>query len=158
MSFPCRAFASTPRVRSDGLPGIRGIRGGSPSHFTASVTGYYDAQRSMSDFVSECGTSVAFCAGVARVDGRSFGLEVLLRRSITQHLSGWLAYTLSRTERFLGRDTYLSLFDRTPSCRPCSSTNSGAAYALACERRTTRVVRSFVPPSASAPRMNLRMG
>jgi hypothetical protein len=84
-----------------------------PSDLTASLTGYYDGQRAMSDFVSECGTSVAFCAGVARVDGRSFGVELLLRRALTQRFSGWLSYTLSRTERFLGRDTYLSLFDRT---------------------------------------------
>lgn len=84
-----------------------------PSGVTASVKGYYNAQRAMSDFVSECGTSVAFCAGVARVDGRSFGLEVLIRRSLASHLSGWLSYTLSRTERFLGADTFLSIFDRT---------------------------------------------
>lgn len=84
-----------------------------PTDITASLTGYYSGQRAMSDFVSECGTSVAFCAGVARVDGRSFGIEVLLRRALTRRLSGWLSYTLSRTERVLGRDTYLSLFDRT---------------------------------------------
>ncbi len=30
--------------------------------------------------------------------GRSYGLELLLRHQITQHFYGWLAYTLSRTE------------------------------------------------------------
>jgi outer membrane receptor protein involved in Fe transport len=30
--------------------------------------------------------------------GRSFGLEILLRHKITRHFYGWIAYTLSRTE------------------------------------------------------------
>lgn len=34
-----------------------------------------------------------------RVRGRSFGGEVLLRRPLTERLSGWLSYTLSRTTR-----------------------------------------------------------
>jgi hypothetical protein len=31
--------------------------------------------------------------------GRAYGLEVLLRHDVTEHLYGWLAYTLSRSER-----------------------------------------------------------
>ena len=34
-----------------------------------------------------------------RVDGRAYGAELLLRRSFTEKLSGWLSYTLSRSER-----------------------------------------------------------
>ncbi len=34
-----------------------------------------------------------------RVGGRTYGLELLLRRSLTQKLTGWISYTLSRTTR-----------------------------------------------------------
>jgi len=32
-----------------------------------------------------------------RVDGRAFGLEVLLKRSFTKRIGGWISYTLSRS-------------------------------------------------------------
>jgi hypothetical protein len=35
-------------------------------------------------------------------DGRSYGLEVLLRRAVSKRLYGWVAYTLSRSERVIG--------------------------------------------------------
>jgi hypothetical protein len=35
-------------------------------------------------------------------DGESYGMEVLLRRSLTNRLSGWLAYTLSKSDRLVG--------------------------------------------------------
>ena len=35
----------------------------------------------------------------ARVRGRSVGLELLVKRAITERLSGWVSYTLSRTTR-----------------------------------------------------------
>ncbi len=35
-------------------------------------------------------------------DGRSFGVEVLLRRPLGKRLHGWLAYTLSKSERVVG--------------------------------------------------------
>src|SRR5262249_40893656 len=31
--------------------------------------------------------------------GRAYGLEILLRREITEHFFGWIAYTLSRSEQ-----------------------------------------------------------
>jgi hypothetical protein len=39
---------------------------------------------------------------VERRDGESYGLEILLRRSLTNRLSGWLAYTLSKSDRLIG--------------------------------------------------------
>jgi hypothetical protein len=34
--------------------------------------------------------------------GQSYGVEVLLRRALTKRLYGWLAYTLSKSERLIG--------------------------------------------------------
>jgi hypothetical protein len=50
---------------------------------------------------------------VDRPDGRSYGMELLLRRPFTQALSGTLAYTLSRSTRRLGASDVPSSFDRT---------------------------------------------
>jgi TonB family protein len=38
--------------------------------------------------------------------GRSYGLEVLLRHEITEHLFGWIAYTFSRSEERLRNEPY----------------------------------------------------
>jgi hypothetical protein len=62
------------------------------------------------------------CPSNSPVEGRALGLEVLVRRSLSERLSGWLSYTLSRSVRashFLTLDardvvaTVPSDFDRT---------------------------------------------
>jgi hypothetical protein len=40
---------------------------------------------------------------LVRRDGRSYGLEVMLRRPENERLYGWLSYTLSKSERVVGR-------------------------------------------------------
>ena len=40
---------------------------------------------------------------LVRRDGRSYGLEVMIRRPETERLHGWLSYTLSKSERVVGR-------------------------------------------------------
>jgi outer membrane receptor protein involved in Fe transport len=44
-------------------------------------------------------------------EGRSYGAQVLLRRKLGQGFSGWLAYTLSRSERHYVGDPGYRLFD-----------------------------------------------
>jgi hypothetical protein len=77
------------------------------------VTGFYTSAHDLTDFVSDCGTFAQTCSVVDRVDGRTYGLEVLLERALSQRLGGWIAYTVSRAERRLGSAAYLSPFDRT---------------------------------------------
>ncbi|HEY8943285.1 MAG TPA: energy transducer TonB, partial [Polyangiaceae bacterium] len=45
--------------------------------------------------------------------GQGYGLEVSIRRAMTQRLGGYFAYTLSRTTRSLGRAHQPASFDRT---------------------------------------------
>jgi hypothetical protein len=45
--------------------------------------------------------------------GRAYGLEVMAHRPMTRRLSGFASYTLSRSERYLGRYAGPSTFDRT---------------------------------------------
>ncbi|MGD0674604.1 MAG: TonB-dependent receptor [Polyangiaceae bacterium] len=108
-----------PGLRVDPTSGLQavyqmaqGVEANLPSAMFASLTGFYDVDHNTSDFASECGTITADCNLVDRVDGRTYGMEVLLRRSLGQRLSGWISYTLSRAERRIGNVPYLSPFDR----------------------------------------------
>jgi hypothetical protein len=62
------------------------------------------------------------CPNNQPIRGRAYGIELLLRRSFSKRLSGWLSYTLSRATReahFITPDgaddlaTVVSEFDRT---------------------------------------------
>jgi hypothetical protein len=79
----------------------------------AKITAFYNVQRNVNDFVSDCGAFAVACSVVDQVDGRTFGVELLLQRPLTRRLGGWIAYTLSRAERRVGGVPYLSPFDRT---------------------------------------------
>jgi hypothetical protein len=84
-----------------------------PLALTATVTAFYNADRGMNDFVSDCGALAINCSVVSRVDGSTYGLEVIVQRSFSEKLSGWLSYTLSRAERNIEGLPFLSPFDRT---------------------------------------------
>jgi hypothetical protein len=90
-----------------------GIEARLPLALKGRVTGFYNAVHNMSDFVSDCGTFAQACSVIDRVDGRTYGLEVIVERTLGQRLGGWVSYTLSRAERRIGEVAYLSPFDRT---------------------------------------------
>jgi hypothetical protein len=83
-----------------------------PWNLRAKATAFFHADRGMSDYVADCGSLASVCSEVSRVDGRTYGLEVLVQRPFGERLSGWLAYTLSRAERWIGNALYLSPVDR----------------------------------------------
>jgi hypothetical protein len=90
-----------------------GVEANLPWSLRARVTGFYNAERNMSDFVSDCGTFAEACSVVDRVDGRTYGLEVRVERPLVHRFGGWISYSLSRSERHLGNVDFLSPFDRT---------------------------------------------
>lgn len=112
------------------LPGaqIAGLRGGLqrtvqssagvelalPDDMTASVTAFDQAFFNLSDPLGFSRT-IAANADVAdiRTLGRAFGLELMVRRSLTRKLGGILSYTLSRSTRTRDSIDSLSAFDRT---------------------------------------------
>lgn len=63
-----------------------------------------------------------------RPNGRSYGLELLLRRPFTRNLSGSLAYTLSRSTRRIGVEDVPSSFDRTHIFNASAGYKVGAGY------------------------------
>jgi TonB family protein len=79
---------------------------------TATATGFHNAFFNMSDTL---GASPG--GGVNNLDqrsmGQAYGLEIYVHRDLTERLGGYLSYTLSRSTRSLGNETFLSAFDRT---------------------------------------------
>lgn len=81
-----------------------------PAGITVAPTLFEHESRGMTDLSATCSDNprsypdldkqvdVAQCAA-ARVSGRTYGLELLARRSLTKRLTGLVAYTLSRTTR-----------------------------------------------------------
>ncbi len=70
-----------------------------------------------------------------RTLGHAYGLELLLKRNLTDRLGGFVSYTLSRSMRSYGSRTYVATFDRTHVA------NAAVAYDLGRRWRAgTRVV------------------
>lgn len=81
----------------------QGVEVGLPLGFTLTPTVFFHRYLGLTDFMTTCGETGDVendddCVE-ERVRGRTVGLEVLLRRSLTQRLTGWIAYTLSRNTR-----------------------------------------------------------
>jgi hypothetical protein len=71
-----------------------------PEGFVASVTGFLHHYEGLPDLTAPC----VFAAGgdecvAQRVEGRAYGLELLVRRPLTERFSVLASYTLSRSER-----------------------------------------------------------
>ncbi len=84
-----------------------------PYEIDASATVYQNIQLNLTDPLSTIHTTEQVEPGEdVRGMGSGRGLEILLERSISQKLGGYLAYTLAYTERSLGRYSGPSSFDR----------------------------------------------
>jgi hypothetical protein len=100
-----------------------------PAGITATLDGFVHNYTGLADFYEACpgggGTSCNF-------NGRSFGLELYVKRPLTKRFGWWLAYTLSRTERdafYSGHWTrVLSQFDRTHVVQAVAAANLGKGW------------------------------
>ena len=81
---------------------------------TAQATVFQNIQINMTDALSTTRfNSVEDISRDPRVQGSGRGLELLLRRPLTERLGGYLSYTLSRATRSVGRERGPASFDRT---------------------------------------------
>jgi hypothetical protein len=86
-----------------------------PAKFTAKATVFQNAIFNLSDLLSvvrepEIADDADFNT---RVRGHTYGLELMLRRPLTEKLGGYFAYTLSRSERVFEGQDFIASFDRT---------------------------------------------
>ena len=82
----------------------------------------------------------------AQTQGTAYGLELFVKRKLTEHFGGFLSYTLSRSTRTYGNQTFISAYDRTHVL------NVAAAYDLGRNWRAgARVVFYTGLPKAPDP-------
>ena len=65
-----------------------------------------------------------------RTDGQAYGLELMVRRSLSRRLGGFLSYTLSRSRRFSGRVSGPATTDRTHVLNVAASYDLGRNWRL----------------------------
>jgi TonB family protein len=95
-----------------------GVEARLPEKITGALTVFHHAYRGLSDLLATCvdrraSTASNDCDVDERATGASDGLEVLVRRDLSERLGFWIAYTLSRTTRTFRGETFASQFDRT---------------------------------------------
>lgn len=84
-----------------------------PYRISAQVTGYFHSYGNLTDFLATCSPEETKCSFYERAGGRSYGLELLLQRSLSERLGAQIAYTLSRSERTADGETFAADSDRT---------------------------------------------
>lgn len=91
-----------------------GVRLKLPEDVSASATAYGALHLDLSDPIaaSRSGGGDPFIGPPLRWLGRSYGLELMLRRGLTRKLGGYLAYTLSRSQRSIERRSEPAPYDR----------------------------------------------
>jgi TonB family protein len=99
------------------LQSSMGVEATLPFNIETRLTGFYNRMYNLQRATSELadtpqGPRRLFFADDGQ--GRSYGLEVLIRRRLERGLFGWLSYTLSRSERFVENGTVVPFtFDQT---------------------------------------------
>jgi hypothetical protein len=127
--FPGLRMATLDRGLQEAYQMAQGLEWELPEKSRVTATVFHNAYRKLNDGLSVClAESGGDCDIDTRVPGRSYGLELLFKRDLTQRIGGWLAYTLSRSERTYQGTTFLSSFDRTHVLTIASSANLGLGW------------------------------
>jgi TonB family protein len=99
-----------------------------PKKITATTTLFHTSFANLSDALAVCAGSDSGCDVDTRVSGSANGLELLLKRPLTETFGFVLAYTLSRSDRtYLGRSA-ASDFDRTHVLSGAASYDLGGGF------------------------------
>jgi TonB family protein len=109
-----------------------GVEADLPFGFTGTATAFFNGFFGMSDALGTAGRD----GGDDDIDinarslGNSLGLEVFLKRRLTERLGGYVSYTLSRTTRAIGRESFVPRFDRTHVLNAAVSWDPGRGWRL----------------------------
>jgi hypothetical protein len=110
--IPGLTFVEPNPVLQTALQTSQGVVVALPGDVTVQATGFLHSYLDLTDLTATCpsvfgaGVLVGNAPGITdnlcltqHVRGRAFGGELLVRRNLTKRLSGWIAYTLSRSTR-----------------------------------------------------------
>jgi TonB family protein len=135
-----------------------GLEARLPEKITASFVLFHHAYRGLSDLLATCverraSTASNDCDVDERANGSSDGLEVLMKRDLSERLGFWVAYTLSRTTRTFRGETFASQFDRTHVLSASGSAVLGKGWRFGARFSyvTGRPVTASLRPQASTP-------
>ncbi len=118
LPIPALSFSQLGRGLQTAYQMSEGVEVKLPWRFIGTATGFLNDFTGLAQLSNDCPSQAPPSCASTTVDGRSFGLELMVRRTLTERLTGWLSYTLSRATRdaFNGADgtwTHrLSEFDR----------------------------------------------
>lgn len=155
-----------------GAQASQGLEVALPEGFTLTPTLFYNHTIGLTDFLATCAEDGGDVNDFEndddcvdrRVRGRTFGMELLLRRALTKKLTGWFAYTLSRTTRTVRRTgiaaTIPGDFDRTHVINVIGAYDLGrnwrfgARFYFYSGRPYSPSYRGFPVPPFNSQRMN----
>lgn len=123
LPFPALNFSQLSRGLQTSYQYSEGVELKLPLGLSATANAFLHDFTGLADFYEQCPDGQHSCT----FGGRAIGLEILVRRRLTERFTGWLSYTLSRVERdatyqpvvyggFLGEVQWtrrISEFDRT---------------------------------------------
>lgn len=150
------------------IQGAFGVEATLPAHVNFSLTGYWQQFYNINDAVLDF--TIAICTApppesltgapatiMRQVDGQSYGMELLLRKKVGR-FTGWLSYTLSRSERRYSCGLRPSDYDQTHVLNLVAQVRlpwnlmAGARFLL----QTGRPVTMLQPPDYAATVRNNR--
>lgn len=99
-----------------------------PHRFTATLGGFHHEYRNMHDLFALGGDDGSAFDAPRTMSGQATGLELSLRRPLTERLGGVISYTLSRNTRNLGVRDIVNGFDRTHVLNVALSANVGKGF------------------------------
>lgn len=99
LPIPALSFSQLGRGLQTAYQASEGVEAKLPWGFSATTTVFGNDFAGLAQLTNDCPLDAPSSCAATTVHGRSYGVEVLVRRSLTARLSGWLSYTLSRSER-----------------------------------------------------------
>jgi TonB family protein len=113
--LPGFEFADLRGGLQKGVQSAAGVEWRLPDEWVAKGTLFQATYFDLSDLLSlvQYGDELDDIGPSTRTIGHAYGFEAVIRRPLTKKFGGYLAYTLSRSERSVGRVHHVASFDRT---------------------------------------------
>ncbi|XXT22403.1 TonB-dependent receptor plug domain-containing protein [Sorangium sp. So ce429] len=116
-----------------GLLASAGVELRLPEGFRATVTAFRSGFFNLSDALGNRppGTDIGLAQRAElRATGSTHGLEIYAHRSLSKRIGGFVSYTLSRSVRHVGRESFDSAFDRRHVLNAAAAVDLGRGWKL----------------------------